>query len=572
MTQSKSLLNLSLLIFFLSLFLLFPFCKIPAVYEVSEAREGTVVQEILRGADPVLPLRYGEIIPSKPILFHWVSAGIADLRHSYDELGLRLPSALAAAGLAVVTFHIGVLLGGIEVGLLSTALLFSTYLFFSGGSDGRVDMLFCFLYTASFAAWLSGAVTARKSGKSLRQISAKNYLLAAALSGLAILTKGPLGLFLPLFSCALFAWSWEKFRGLTALVRVEWLLAPLIAVPWYYLAARVGSESFLLKQVVFENISRFFGGTGIVAKPFWFYLEHFWGEAAPCSLAFVYLLYKAWQERKTRTLPEGSRELLIWFLGMFVFFSLSVGKRRAYLLAVVAPLVVFVALNVIDRWKRLNAEQKEKIFKRVFRSAQALWIYLALVFIGLSKISPSYLPELPELRPLKISALMLQNVFTAHGTLLWTYAALIALGGIAALITAMRTKSISYLLASLWLVVIWGYLQIAAPALGAKAEPRSYRQFAATINQQVPADAPLHLITERTNESYDGLNFYLNRRLHLVKPLADWSENGWYLMPSSHPSKVSESCSKVVLSGGRMIDPPEKELLLIEVNCGGLGG
>ena len=62
------------------------------IYQVSEGREGVVVDELLRTGEVILPLRHGSIVPSKPMLNHWVSAAAAWLHGTSDEFSLRLPS------------------------------------------------------------------------------------------------------------------------------------------------------------------------------------------------------------------------------------------------------------------------------------------------------------------------------------------------------------------------------------------------------------------------------------------------------------------------------------------------
>ena len=65
----------------------------PPIGAHGEAREGLVVQDIVRHGRWVLPLRNGAV-PSKPPLFHWIAGGIGSVIGLSDAV-VRLPSALA---------------------------------------------------------------------------------------------------------------------------------------------------------------------------------------------------------------------------------------------------------------------------------------------------------------------------------------------------------------------------------------------------------------------------------------------------------------------------------------------
>jgi 4-amino-4-deoxy-L-arabinose transferase-like glycosyltransferase len=62
---------------------------------LNEARRALPVQAMLTGGNWLLPRLNGELYITKPPLFYWLGAMVAELRGAADEWAVRLPSALA---------------------------------------------------------------------------------------------------------------------------------------------------------------------------------------------------------------------------------------------------------------------------------------------------------------------------------------------------------------------------------------------------------------------------------------------------------------------------------------------
>src|SRR5262249_1186610 len=79
-----------------------PLISLPQIGGSSEAREAHVVKIIATTGNWLLPIRNG-LIPSKPMLFHWLGAAIANL--GVDPLlAARLASSLFGCGIIFLTF------------------------------------------------------------------------------------------------------------------------------------------------------------------------------------------------------------------------------------------------------------------------------------------------------------------------------------------------------------------------------------------------------------------------------------------------------------------------------------
>src|SRR5437667_321528 len=96
-------------------------------YTKGEPREGTIVWEIYTSGEWILPLRNGQIIPSKPPLFHWLGTLVSLSWGEVNELTIRLPSALLAVLGVLLTYGTGTALWGAEAGLTFVLIAGSWY-------------------------------------------------------------------------------------------------------------------------------------------------------------------------------------------------------------------------------------------------------------------------------------------------------------------------------------------------------------------------------------------------------------------------------------------------------------
>lgn len=353
------------------------------MFQVSEAREGVVVTEMLASGNYILPLRNGELVPSKPPLFHWLGVLVARAFGTYNEFELRFPSAVAALGcvlcLAALTLHVSTPI----LAMAAAFILLTTYSFPHLAGDGRVDMVLCFFVTAAITAWL-------------RWKNTQSLYFVAACAGCAVLTKGPLGAALPLLVIASIVIAENGIWGLKKLIHPAWALTLLIPAPWFFLAARQAGDSFVDRQLIFENVTRFVGGEGIAKKYWWFYLEHIWLDWAPWSFvalgAVAFLLYQRKQfGRVVSFLPTDPaaralcKECLIWIIVPLILFTLSVGKRRAYLVPLIPPFAIVLSLcaaHWIDslRRQRVTISTRRLIGKMIVLE----FIFALLVPAGLA--------------------------------------------------------------------------------------------------------------------------------------------------------------------------------------------
>ncbi len=311
-------------------FLFFLWCTFQSDLSRREAREGVPVQHMARGDSLWLPKINDARIRTKPPLFYWAALAGSKLLGGVHEVSLRLPSVLAGAATVFLTTLLGFWLftpvtGGIAGVMTATALQFS-YL----STNARIDLLFTFFITVALAAFWKMTQDA-----DARERNTVSWIAAAAL-GLALLTKGPLGLIFPLL--ALFVFT-RLHRSPVPWKRL--LLVPLaMAVLWLAAGVLEGGEAFqaMIRRELFDRTT----GTETVAihhEPFYYYFCIIFKGIAPWSLFLpVALIWTLKQQRDVRWLyPAVCLATLILFLSLFP------GKREAYLLPAYPMAVLLIA-------------------------------------------------------------------------------------------------------------------------------------------------------------------------------------------------------------------------------------
>jgi asparagine N-glycosylation enzyme membrane subunit Stt3 len=313
--------------------LYFPFLGSVPFFDKGEPREALAVQDIVQRGEWWVPLKRATDIPSKPPLFHWSAALVAQVTGSLNEVTIRFPSALYATLGVLLIYWLGRKIFDAKTALLGAAILATMMIYQDQALSARVDMTLCFFVTLNLVLFYSlyrGFLT-----------NPIWFYLFYALVGVATLAKGPLGLVLPALVSGSFLimqrkWDWfKKFCFHPGVI-----LAFVLAVGWYVIAVTRGGEGFFNRQILQENLGRFVGGSGH-SHPIYYYIPYLFSQSLPWSLFLPLLL---WDVFKAPIRPDDDRLFLkLWFLVIFVFFSISVGKRPVYLLPLFPALSLLLA-------------------------------------------------------------------------------------------------------------------------------------------------------------------------------------------------------------------------------------
>jgi 4-amino-4-deoxy-L-arabinose transferase-like glycosyltransferase len=241
---------------------------------------------------------------------------------------MRFPSVVFAALGVCLTVAVAGQAYGATAGLISGVVLASSFEWFRAATQSRVDMTLTFLVVLAILAWHRGMT--RPGSRAAVRVG---YLAATA----AVLTKGPIGLVLPVLVLAAEALRRREPRALLRLVDVPATLCMLAAgAGWYGLAWTRGGTEFARRHLVEENVQRFVGwGTVAHRNPALYYVPALAGAFLPWTFALPVAFRRVWARRERL---DGF--LLTWIVTVFCFYSLATGKRSTYLLPIFPPLAI----------------------------------------------------------------------------------------------------------------------------------------------------------------------------------------------------------------------------------------
>lgn len=315
-----------------------------------EPRYGQVTAELFSGTHGwpgslVLHLN-GEPYTQKPPLYYWLAAAASTPGGRVSEWSARLPSALAGLVTVFLTWRLGLLLFGARTGLWGAGLLLGAVEFSRLARRVQLDVLLTACVTGALLAWVR--LDRGRGGRTA------NTAALHALMGLAVLTKGPVGL-LPLAVIAVQLALERRLRDWRrAAPAWAFVLSLGPGLLWIAAAVSLTPEGFFGEAVVENLLGRFFEGTSH-ARPFYYFVYQLPISFLPVSLLLP-LVWVEWRRAGRRAGPSASdpsrRLLLAWVATYVVFFSLSSGKRGLYMLPAFPALTLLCADAVVSAFAR----------------------------------------------------------------------------------------------------------------------------------------------------------------------------------------------------------------------------
>src|SRR5262249_52496904 len=198
------------------------------------------------------------------------------LRGGVDEVGVRLPSALAALAVVGLLCVAGVVLKRPVEGL-SAALILATGIHFPWlARIARIDVPLTLTVAVAALAFF----VARRPSRSIYRIVALMVAWLACAAG--VLLKGPIGLALPgavvaawlLFERAWPAfWEGREWRRVLGEVGLCWglPLVLLVCLPVFVWLEHASEGTFFRDFFVLHNVQRGFGGSRLREHAWWLY-------------------------------------------------------------------------------------------------------------------------------------------------------------------------------------------------------------------------------------------------------------------------------------------------------------
>ncbi len=363
-------------------------------YTKGEPREASVAVSMLEKNNWILPQVYADELAYKPPLTHWLMAVFSMPGGEVTPFTSRLPSALAFIFLIGICFiFFGRNLKSQEA-FLACLILLTSFELHRSAMTARVDMLLTFFIILGLMRLFRW-----EERKDTRGFPIEIPIIL----GLAALTKGPVGILLPLlvFGVYLLLLRYNCWKIIVKLVPIA-LSSLVLPGIWYYLAYKTGGKEFT-DLVWAENFGRFLGSDDLNiqynlghTEPVWFnFVTLIAGFIPWCILLFLSLfglkysgkipgLKKIWNN--LLGMPKIKLFSLVSIVVIFIFYCIPSSKRSVYLMPVYPFLAIFIAQYVL-----YLTEYHRKIgraFGLIIGTVGSLIVILGLLTIVTHTIDP----------------------------------------------------------------------------------------------------------------------------------------------------------------------------------------
>ncbi len=396
-----------------------------SLFDFNEGLYVEAAREIYLSGDFVTPRFNGHVFFDKPPLALWETA-VSFHIFGVNEFAARLPVAIAATLLVLLTWWFGARFFSPRAGLLAGAILALSPLYFGTARQMTMDIHQSLWFGAAMICFFLGYTSDCAKGK-------RWYLGFWIACGLAVMSKSVPGLF-PIPAALVFTLVHERFQWRNVFRRIRecrpfvgLLLLAAVIIPWHYLAHRSNGFVFYQEYWLLHHVQLATGNDFNHHAPLYYYVPALlagllpWGFILPWALRY----------RPNNSTSEDVQDLdshrtawtftVVWFATIFIIFSLMNSKLVSYLL----PLYPAAAL-LVGVWLDKNWESRSG-------NGFALGISgIAVVFAGCAVAAVIYIDRISSIDSADMEYPAVTWLWAAHAT---SAAAII---GVAAAIFAWR--------------------------------------------------------------------------------------------------------------------------------------
>ncbi|MDO4203971.1 MAG: glycosyltransferase family 39 protein [Selenomonadaceae bacterium] len=298
-----------------------------------ESNYTLTAQEMLAANDWLSPRIHGNYWFDKPVFFYWELMTAFSIFGMNDFAARFFPAVFAIANI-LLTYWLAKRIYGEKIGLMAMMIFGTALECWCLGKSIVTDMTLAFFFNASLAAFYIGFKEERRY----------LYLLCYAFAGLAVLTKGPIGLLLPGLIVVVFLLS---RRHASELLRMKWLpglaIFAVVAGSWYWLMYQAHGKTFIDGFLGVHNYLRATVSEHPEDNVFYYYTAIFLLGFCPWSFVLLFRLKKDWKLLRAEKMADHTVFLLQWALIVNVFFQMMATKYVTYSFPAFMPLAILTA-------------------------------------------------------------------------------------------------------------------------------------------------------------------------------------------------------------------------------------
>jgi 4-amino-4-deoxy-L-arabinose transferase-like glycosyltransferase len=323
-----------------------PNLGVSSFWDDDEALNAEAAREMMEKGTWVTPTFNFELRTAKPVMLYWLQ------RTSYsifgvNEFAARLPSVLAGLISVLLLYELGRRMFGAGTGFGAAVILASSIEFCMLAHAATPDStLLMFTLLTLYFFWLGSEPNRRWW-----------FVPTAAASGLAMLTKGIVGVALPGLVVLLYLlWNREVWRVWDK--RLVWgiVAATVVAAPWYILVTVDTRGEFAKKFFIHEHFDRLRTPLENHSGPPFYHVAAILVLFAPWSIflgaTVWYAVRSARRGADSEPNPEtrAHRFLLSWIICYLMVFSIAATKLPNYVLPLYPALALLTA-RFLNQWR-----------------------------------------------------------------------------------------------------------------------------------------------------------------------------------------------------------------------------
>ena len=288
-----------------------------------ESNYALTAKEMVLSGNWLSPQIYGHFWFDKPAMVYWLMS-ISYSLFGFTDFASRLPAAFCGA--ATITFLVWYIRRITKNNVISvwSGIMLATSLEFWIISHAIItdSMLMLFTVPTLLSAYIG-----------LMENNRRHMVIAYFSSGLACLSKGPVGLVLP--GMLLLIWCGLMRNKKLFLRLFPWqgiLIFFITALPWYACMYTIHGDPFSREFLGLHNIVRATSSEHPGDNHFYYYFLLLPFSLLPWTGLFFYEIKKQWKEKTSFHLF-----LMIWCFGTLLFYTLMATKYVTYTYIALVP-------------------------------------------------------------------------------------------------------------------------------------------------------------------------------------------------------------------------------------------
>lgn len=508
-----------------------------------EPREASVAISMLESGNWILPQVYANEFAYKPPMAHWLMAAFSYPQGYVSEFTSRLPSTIAFICLMGCTLMFFGRRIKFQQAFIATLLLLTCIEMHRAAMTTRVDML--------LTAFIVIGLYQLFRWEDLLELKGLPVIIPVLL-GCAVLTKGPVGVILPLFVFGAYLLMLRKYSLLTIFkallyIGVSSLFLPLL---WYIAAWKQGGDKFL-DVVLAENFGRFFHlntpdinydlghengvwynfmtlAAGFIPWTIFFFFSLFGLNWKRKKVSFKQMLKDSWNN--ILSMEKEKLFSLVALVCIIFFYSIPSSKRSVYLMPAYPFIAIFLAQYAI-----YITEYRTKV-TRIFAAFLASVTTVVLIAIGLTMIGVIDPVAIASQYTSRTSTLAqveaVSNIFSFSYGLTVCIVIVVLLALLTVIYQMSKKINIKILYATIALTFTINLLIDGVIMRGIRQDG-SARPFAEKVMKEYPLNENNMFVMNNLKKYRNlyGLNFYLGNRFHNFEQ--EMPEEGFFFATSS---------------------------------------